>query len=796
MDHIVVETPAFNLLHIIIDTLIVLIAWALVYRAMEARRRTEEVLRQARDELEVRVIERTAELDRANKALRESEERYRTLFDNFPEPTTVWDRNGVLMMQNLVSARNLGGKREDYLGKSIFDIFGEPAEGYMERMVRVIDTGITENQEDVVDLHSGKRYFWTCMQPTQYPVGRNAVQVISYDITERKRAEKALWESERKLDRMLQTMPDGMVMVDLTGQIIYANRGAERILEIHKDEILGKYFSSREWRQIDEHGQPFPPDQLPLAVALREQREVGLIEHPIIAPDGEIKWLSVNAAPLFDEAGQLYGAVAGFRDITGRKQDEAALRKERDRAQSYLNIAGAIIVAIDASQKVTLINARGCQILGYPENEIVGANWFDTFTPERARHEVKAAFAQLLAGNLEPTEYFENPILTRDGEECLIAWHNAILRDETGRIVGTLSSGEDITERRRAAQELSASEEKFATVFRFSPDAIGIIRVADDAFLDVNEAFTTLLGYPRSDVIGRSWLEMNLAPTTDEQNQLAGLFQEKGKVADFECNITTRGGTLAVVLLSLIPITISGEPCVLAIAHDITKRKQSEEALRRVQAELAQGIQERIALEERQRLARELHDSVSQALYGISLGAHTALSLFDEDRTKVLEAINYILSLAQAGLTEMRALIFELRPESLAMEGLVTALTKQTAALRARYNIEVEVSLCDEPEVPLSVKTALYRIAQEALHNAVKHARPNRLAMRLACEPDSLKLEVRDNGIGFDPQADYPGHLGLRSMRERAQSVGGMLDIASAPDSGTRIFVCVPIIAS
>ena len=141
---------------------------------------------------------------------------------------------------------------------------------------------------------------------------------------------------------------------------------------------------------------------------------------------------------------------------------------------------------------------------------------------------------------------------------------------------------------------------------------------------------------------------------------------------------------------------------------------------------MATGIQERTAIVERQRLARELHDSVSQALYGISLGINTARTLFDTDRAKVLEALDYALSLTRGGLTEMRALIFELRPESLEMEGLVAALTKQIAALQVRHGIEVELSLCDEPDVPLAVKEAVYRIAQEALHNAVKHAQTDR----------------------------------------------------------------------
>jgi signal transduction histidine kinase len=215
--------------------------------------------------------------------------------------------------------------------------------------------------------------------------------------------------------------------------------------------------------------------------------------------------------------------------------------------------------------------------------------------------------------------------------------------------------------------------------------------------------------------------------------------------------------------------------------------------LQQAQAELAKRVQERTAMEERQRLSRELHDSVSQVLYGISLGAHTALTRLDSDRAQVIEALDYVVSLAQAGLMEMRALIFELRPESLEMEGLVVGLGKQAAALRARYDVEVELDLCDEPGVPFAIKEALYRITQEALQNAVKHARPDRLDVRLICGADTIRLEICDNGIGFDPMAAYPGHLGLRSMRERATSVGGVLEITSVPQCGTQIYASIPL---
>lgn len=197
------------------------------------------------------------------------------------------------------------------------------------------------------------------------------------------------------------------------------------------------------------------------------------------------------------------------------------------------------------------------------------------------------------------------------------------------------------------------------------------------------------------------------------------------------------------------------------------------------------------ALEERQRLARELHDSVSQALYGIALGARTAQIQLERDPARLAEPLDYILSLAEAGLSEMRALIFELRPESLQNEGLVVALTKQADALRARYKLNVITRFASEPDLALDVKEALYRIAQEALHNVARHAHATQVELSLHDADETLTLVVRDNGKGFDPAQKYPGHLGLKSMRERAAQIGGMLRIASQPGEGTMITVDV-----
>jgi signal transduction histidine kinase len=210
-------------------------------------------------------------------------------------------------------------------------------------------------------------------------------------------------------------------------------------------------------------------------------------------------------------------------------------------------------------------------------------------------------------------------------------------------------------------------------------------------------------------------------------------------------------------------------------------------------ARLFEQAQGKAALEERQRLARELHDSVSQALFSIALGAKTARTLLDRDASQVAGPLDYVLNLAEAGLAEMRALIFELRPESLATEGLVAALGKQAAALKARHATETDLDLCSEPDAPLVAKEALYRIAQEALHNVVKHARATQVKIRLASDADVLTLSVHDDGVGFDPDGEFPGHLGLGSMRERVTTLGGALEIESAPGQGTYTQARVPV---
>ncbi len=195
---------------------------------------------------------------------------------------------------------------------------------------------------------------------------------------------------------------------------------------------------------------------------------------------------------------------------------------------------------------------------------------------------------------------------------------------------------------------------------------------------------------------------------------------------------------------------------------------------------------------ERARLARELHDSVAQALYGITLGAKTARATLDRDPERTRQSLEYTIRLAEGGVSEMKALLFSLRPDALEEGGLIAALTQHAHALEARHGLTVHAELPEEPQLSPDAQAAAYRVAQEALHNIVKHARAHAVWLSVTQDAAHVTLRVRDDGRGFDVTAQGRGTLGQRSMRERAAGAGGTLDVLSAPGQGTRVTLTLP----
>jgi len=280
---------------------------------------------------------------------------------------------------------------------------------------------------------------------------------------------------------------------------------------------------------------------------------------------------------------ELAEANKGFKhEITEQKIAEE-LQKEKNRAQHYLDVSGVMFLVIGTDQKVSLINRKGCEILGYKkEEEIVGKDWFANFIPERLRDEVARVFESLIAGKIDLVEYYENPVLTKHGKERIVAWHNTILRDEQGRIYATMASGEDITEQKAAVRE---SEEKYRTIYDSSKDAIMTL-TPEEGFLSGNPAAVEIFGFKsEKELILQTPHDLSPqyqpdgALSSKKTKQMMAIAMEKGSHL-FEWTHKRIDGKEFFSTVLLTRMELQGRRVLQATVRNITEQKAAETALR------------------------------------------------------------------------------------------------------------------------------------------------------------------------------------------------------------------------
>ena len=406
--------------------------------------------------------------------------------------------------------------------------------------------------------------------------GKTQTQTFYNDITESKEAEKQVRESEHNLKTYFENAPDGIYLSDLKGVFLYGNKKAEDLLGYDKEELVGKNFLELTL---------LPAKYLIRAgklLALNAMgKNTGPDEFQLIKKDKTHVWVEINTTTIKQKDKKI---ILGFaRDITERKKSDEKLRLEKDRAQTYLDIAAVMIVALDIDGKVTLINRRGCEILGYKADEILGRNWFTNFLPKTILNEVLSVWRKINAGEIEPLRQYENQVLTRDGQERTIAWNNVELRDAKGRIIGTLSSGEDITEREQAVKAMRESEEKYRLIVENSTDIIFTLNNRGE-FVYLSPSVKKVLGYEQSDLLGRtfrSFVHAGDVYVIDKAEQSHNVYGVQPTVND-EYRFRDSSGEWRWFVSTGVPMREKhGEVfSFVGIARDITAQKRVESELK------------------------------------------------------------------------------------------------------------------------------------------------------------------------------------------------------------------------
>jgi PAS domain S-box-containing protein len=338
----------------------------------------------------------------------------------------------------------------------------------------------------------------------------------------------------------------------------------------------------------------------------------------------------------------------------------------------------------------------------------------------------------------------------------------------------------------RLYEALQRSESRYRYLLTNAPDIVFSIDMTGQ-FTFLSDATQAILGWTTDELMGRKWRDVvDVERSAGLRDAFEAMRVPPYPPAVQRFTLRHRDGTRIPADMRGVAIVIDGQFAgAHGIVRDLREQVRMEDDLQRQATELA-------TTEERQRLARELHDSVTQALFSMTLTTRSVELLVDRDPEGAKRMLGELKALERDALAEMRALIFELRPGQLEELGLEQALRLHAAAVQGRTGLPIAVECAPVDRAPLPVEDALYRIAQEAIHNVVKHAGASAVSVALDQADGALRLRVADDGSGFDPTDVPAGHLGLTSMRTRAEGVGGRLTIDSHPGDGTRLQVAVP----
>ncbi len=397
------------------------------------------------------IIHDITERVQTENALQQSEMHYRALAENSDDVISNFNRELKHLYVNPAVTAMTGLQPETFIGKTHREM-GFPSEmcdAWETIMTRAFETGETQRNEFTYTGPNGAATVDWLLNP-EFADDGSVNSLVSHlrDITVFKNNEYNLAQTNALLKALRDAVPDIIFYKDLNGVYLGCNqamcdlvgkKSEKHIIGITDFDLFDKKVADS-FRQKDQEmfiqGQPQRNDEW------------------VTYPDGTRVLLDTLKAPLRDDNNNIIGLIGASRDITERHQAKQDIHAAQERAQTYLNIASVMMIAIDNNQIVTLANKKACETLGYPEHKLVGKNWFDHFIPAHNNKEVKAVYNQLMAGDVEPVEYFTNQIITSTGEERTVAWHNTNIVDDTGVIIGILGSGNDIT-------DLQEMEEKF-----------------------------------------------------------------------------------------------------------------------------------------------------------------------------------------------------------------------------------------------------------------------------------------------------------------------------------------------
>ncbi|HTY89248.1 MAG TPA: PAS domain S-box protein [Candidatus Acidoferrum sp.] len=727
--------------------------------------------------------------DRQRRALADAGERFRSLTAAAFEGICISEKGRILDVNDPFAAL-FGYKRDELVGREILTlvapkwrrviahrIYSEKAPPLEHQLLRKDGSVFDAEAQSKIISWRGRRVRVTALR----------------DITERKKTEQALRESEEKFSKAFRASPDGLAISELeTGRYIEVNDGYCRLYGYRRAEMLGH--TSLELGIWDN-----PKERRLLVSGLKAAGKLRNLELRTRTRAGKLRIILLSAESI--EVGGKSCLVSVLHDITDRISAEQALRESEEKySRAFRNSPDAVVISRIADGRIIEVNEGFRRVFGWAPKAAVGRTTLELQIWRHPQDRYRALREFRRTGFLRS---FELPFRRREGRTGV-----ALLSAEKIELSGhpcVVAVVRDITERVRAEEALRASEESLRATIEYTPyvgvqwfDARGRVTYW-------NPASETLYGWTAVEAMGKTLSQLIFAPAEQKifRRALRQIEKSGQPIGPREFPFHHRNGSPGVVLSTVFRFPASAGPLrFVCMDVDLTERKAAEaeraEAILREQRARAEYTLQLIQAQEteRARIAAELHDSLGQNLLLIKNHAQLALTSAAPPPPELHEQIDQISQLASQSIAEARQISLDLHPHQLGHLGLTRALEVMIENAAASSGIVFHRKLDNVDNLfPKDAALNLYRVVQESLNNILKHSRAREAHLHLERDVHELQLHIRDEGVGFrikEPTLGQKG-LGLKNIAERIRILGGTFRVDSAPGRGTRLEVVLPI---
>jgi PAS domain S-box-containing protein len=647
---------------------------------------------------------------------------------------------------------------------------------------------------------------------------QNLVVVVAQRLAwaiDRTQSEEALRTQRQQLELIIDSVPAYIAYADADLNLLHTNRALAEWWGYAKEQVVGKNYEDVTHPGTYE----FTAPHLRQAVASRQSVT---IEFKSVSATGQIRDARATYVPHPGERGNVQGIVVLTLDVTEQRRAEEALRASEERYRLLVENMREGLAVVDENARLTYVNDSLCAMTGWARDELLDQPSVKLFAAEDQEQHL-SWIARRRAGF---SDVYEAVFRRRDGGGVPVLISASPIQDPQGHFRGSLAVCTDITRRVEAEEALRRRVEELTVLNRIAHTMAAAAELPA-TLAQATEIIAGLFAAPCVHILWREGeeagfgLHVGCEPGSEQAGStrldaplnelpvLGGVLREsKSRVVADVGSLPLSGPERKLLAhrslqaVMFIPLMIGGTAVgLLCIASDQPGRLFTANDMRLGEtialdlaaaiesARLARQAQAAAVAEERSRLARELHDSITQTLYSVSILAEALPRVLERDLEDAKRNARYMRQVVLGALAEMRTLLFELRPEALEAADLGVLLGQLAASLRGRGRLGVDLKVEGKVEPPPDIKIGLYRIAQEAFNNIARHARATHVTAVLQDLPDRVLLTIQDDGRGFDPDSVPAEQMGLRIMRERAEAIGLQLVIESHAGRGTKVAV-------